>query len=109
VRGYLAAEQSADDGYMLSAELRTPSIKSWLDLPVSELRFHVFVESAQMRLRDAMEEQEDKFDLASVGVGARLQVTDWLHGSFDLGYPLVEGPETDKHDANAHFSVTASF
>jgi len=109
VRGYLAAEQSADDGYMLSAELRTPTIKSWLDLPVSELRFHVFVESAQMRLRDAMEEQEDKFDLASVGVGARLQVTDWLHGSFDLGYPLVEGPETDKHDANAHFSVTASF
>lgn len=109
VRGYLAAEQSADDGYMLSAELRTPSVKDWLNLPVSDLRFHVFAESAQMWLRDAMEEQDDSFDLASVGVGARLQVTDWLYGSFDLGYPLVEGPETDKHDAHAHFSVTASF
>lgn len=109
VRGYLAAEQSADDGYLLSAELRTPSVNEWLSLPVSDLRFHAFVEGAQMRLRDAMQEQDDKFDLASFGVGARLQVTDWLNGSFDLGYPLVEGSDTEKHDAHAHFSVTASF
>ncbi|WP_423785703.1 ShlB/FhaC/HecB family hemolysin secretion/activation protein [Halopseudomonas pelagia] len=109
VRGYLAAEQSSDDGFMLSAELRTPSIKEWLDLPVKELRLHAFVDSANMWLQDAMQEQDDKYELASVGIGARAEVTSWLHGSFDLGYPLVDGPETERHDAHAHFSLTASF
>lgn len=109
VRGYLAAEQSADDGFLLSTELRTPSISKWLSLPVTDLRLHAFIDSANIWLRKPMREQNDKFEMASVGVGARLQVTNWLYGSFDLGYPLVDGSKTERHDAHTHFSLTASF
>lgn len=109
VRGYLAAEQSADDGVLLSAELRTPSIKEWIDLPVTDIRLHAFADGASLWLRDAMQEQDDKFELASVGLGARVQVTDWLQSNFELGYPLINGPNTKKHDAHTHFSLTVSF
>ncbi len=109
VRGYLSAEQSADDGVLASVELRTPSIADSLGAPWSLVRAHVFVEGAHLRLRDPLPEQVDAFDLASVGVGLRAEIGAWLSGSLDFGYPLTEGANTEKHDPRVHFSVTGSF
>ncbi|WP_256345549.1 hypothetical protein, partial [Pseudomonas sp. F1002] len=33
----------------------------------------------------------------------------WLSGSLDWGYPLLEGPNTQKQDSRLHFSVQATF
>tara|TARA_R110001606_G_scaffold81584_1_gene187539 strand:+ start:310 stop:2082 length:1773 start_codon:yes stop_codon:yes gene_type:complete len=109
VRGYLAAEQSADDGYLASVELRTPNLASWFGNPWTLLRLHVFGEGAQLYLRDALPDQDDAFDLASVGVGGRAAIGDWLNGGIDLGYPLIDGPNTEKYDPRVHFSISASF
>ncbi len=109
VRGYLAAEQSADDGVMGSVELRTPSFSSWVGSPVTELRLHAFTDAAQLWLRDALPEQKDSFNMASVGVGASAAISDWLYGNVDLGLPLIEGPNTGKNDPRAQFSVSANF
>ncbi|HAJ44230.1 MAG TPA: hypothetical protein DCM00_16550 [Alcanivorax sp.] len=109
VRGYLAAEQAADDGYLASFELRTPSLAEWFGNPWSMFRFHVFAEGAQLQLQDPLPDQDDTFDLASVGIGARAEIGDSLSGSVDFGYPLTDGADTERYDPRVHFSVTAGF
>ena len=109
VRGYLAAERTGDEGYLLSQEVRTPSLAKYLSSYVQEWRFYAFADAAQLYLRDALEEQEDDYRLASVGLGTRASLSKWLSGSLDWGYPLVDGPNTQKHDSRLHFSVQATF
>ena len=109
VRGYLAAERTGDDGLLGSVEWRTPSLARWLGANVNEWRFYAFADAATLRLRDPMVEQDASYSLASVGLGTRLQVLDWLSGSLDWGYPLKDGPNTRKHDPRLNFSVRASF
>jgi hemolysin activation/secretion protein len=109
VRGYLAAERTGDDGLLGSIEWRTPSLARWLGSNVNEWRFYAFADAATLRLRDPLPEQDASYSLASVGLGTRLQVLDWLAGTMDWGYPLKDGPNTRKHDPRLNFSVRASF
>lgn len=109
VRGYLAAERTGDDGVLGSVEWRSPSLARWLGSNVNEWRFYAFADAATLRLRDPLPEQDSSYSLASVGLGTRLQVLDWLSGSMDWGYPLKDGPNTRKHDPRLNFSVRASF
>ena len=48
----MAAERTGDDGYLLSEELRTPSLAKFLGSYVQEWRFYAFAEGAQLYLRD---------------------------------------------------------
>ena len=109
VRGYLAAERTGDEGFLLSQELRTPSLAKFLGSYVQEWRFYAFAEGARLRLHDPLPEQEDEYSLASVGLGTRASLSKWLSGSLDWGYPLLDGPNTQKQDSRLHFSVQATF
>ncbi|ARP95263.1 ShlB/FhaC/HecB family hemolysin secretion/activation protein [Bordetella genomosp. 13] len=109
IRGYLAAERTADDGLLASLEFRTPSLARYLGPHVNEWRLYTFAEWAWLRLRDPLPEQEASFRLASVGLGTRMQVLDWLSGSLDWGYPLKDGANTEKHDPRINFNLRASF
>ncbi|NVZ99042.1 ShlB/FhaC/HecB family hemolysin secretion/activation protein [Pseudomonas gingeri] len=109
VRGYLAAERTGDEGYLLSQELRTPSLAKFLGSYVQEWRFYVFAEGAQLYLREPLIEQQSDYSLASVGLGTRASLVDWLSGSLDWGYPLLDGPNTKKQDPRLHFSLQATF
>lgn len=109
VRGYLSAERSADDGFQASLEWRTPSLSRWLGSRVNEWRFYAFFDYATLRLRDPLPEQDASFHLASVGLGTRFQVFDWLSGGIDWGYPLRDGSNTRRHDPRWNFNVRASF
>jgi len=109
VRGYLAAERTGDDGLLFSQELRTPSIGRYVGSYISDWRFYLFAEGAQLRLQDALPEQDDSYSLASVGVGTRATLNDWLSGSLDWAVPLKDGPNTDKNASRVHFSVQATF
>ncbi|SDT12971.1 Hemolysin activation/secretion protein [Pseudomonas asplenii] len=109
VRGYLAAERSGDSGMLFSQELRTPSMARFLGSYVKEWRFYAFAEGARLSLEKALPEQEDEYSLASVGLGTRASLSKWLSGSLDWGYPLLDGPNTQKYDSRLHFSVQATF
>lgn len=109
VRGYLAAEATGDDGYLLSQELRTPSLAKFVGSYMSDWRFYAFADGAQLFLQDELPEQEADFSLASVGIGTRAVFNDWLSGSVDWALPLLDGPNTSKHDSRVHFSVQANF
>lgn len=109
VRGYLAAERTGDDGYLLSQELRTPSLAKYLGAYVQEWRFYAFAEGAQLYLRDELPDQDADYALASVGLGTRASLSKWLSGSVDWGYPLLEGPNTSKQESRLHFNLQATF
>lgn len=109
VRGYYAAERTGDDGYLLGMELRTPSLATLLGSAVREWRLYAFAETAGMRLRDPLPEQESRYRLASVGFGTRLRLYDWFSLGLDWGYPLRDGPNTEKHDPRLNFNLRASF
>lgn len=109
VRGYLAAERTGDDGLLFSQELRTPSIGRYVGSYISDWRFYLFAEGAQLRLQDALPEQDDRYSLASAGIGTRATLNDWLSGSVDWAVPLKDGPNTDKNASRVHFSVQATF
>ncbi|MDR0280254.1 MAG: ShlB/FhaC/HecB family hemolysin secretion/activation protein [Paucimonas sp.] len=113
VRGYLAAEATGDDGAMLSLEARTPSLSRWLGKAGSpyleEWRFYLFTDGAHLRVQEARPEQQEDFTLASVGIGTRMRLGEWLSGSVDWALPLRDGPNTEKHDSRVHFSVQANF
>jgi hemolysin activation/secretion protein len=109
VRGYLAAERTADEGYLLSQEFRTPSLAKYMGSFVNEWRFYAFAEGAQLKLREPLPEQQDEFNLASVGLGTRASLSKGLSGSLDWGFPLLDGPNTSKQESRVHFSVQAAF
>ena len=107
VRGYLSAEDTADNGAIASVELRTPSIHAWLGSFADDWRFHVFVDSARLMLIDPLPEQRGRFSLLSTGVGTSFTVFHYLNGDLEYAYPLRNGVQTRAHDGHLLFSVKA--
>lgn len=109
VRGYLSAETTGDQGGVASIEVRTPSLGKLLGNHVSEWRFYGFADGARLETREPLEETQSVFRLASVGIGTRAQMMEWLSWNLDLAWPLRNATNTEEHDARAHFNVRASF
>lgn len=108
VRGYLSAEATGDYGLVGSIEWRSPTI-GWLGERVQGWRAYAFLDTGSLRLRSPLPEQEARFTLASVGVGTSLRVGQHLSARLDLGYPLRNGPRTERHDPRLTFNVNASY
>jgi hemolysin activation/secretion protein len=108
VRGYLSAEATGDYGVVGSLELRSQPL-SFLGSTVENWRVYAFADAARLRLKSPLPEQGDRFSLYSVGLGTTFKVGQYLAGRVDIGYPLVDGPRTKKHDTRVNFSLTASY
>jgi len=109
VRGYLESEELGDNGIFGSAEMRSPSLSGLLGKTVDEWRFYLFGEGGLLTLDDPLPEQQAKFKLASVGAGTRIKLVSHLNGSFDLGLPLDNGPQTNAYAALLTFRLWAEF
>ena len=108
VRGYLSAEATGDYGMVGSLELRSQPL-TFLGSTVENWRVYAFADAARLRLKSPLPEQDDRFSLYSVGLGTTFKVGQYLAGRVDIGYPLVDGPRTKKHDTRVNFSLTASY
>lgn len=89
VRGYLEGEVLGDSGVVGSAELRTPSLLSWLKRSDTEARIFGFVEGGATYINNPLPEQTDQFSLWSVGVGGSLKVLGWFNGEIVMGIPQI--------------------
>ena len=107
VRGYLSAEDTADNGGVASVEVRSPSIHAWLGSFADDWRFHAFVDGARLMLIDPLPEQRGRFSLLSTGVGTQFTVFHDINGNIEYAYPLRNGVETRAHDGHLLFSVKA--
>jgi len=70
---------------------------------------YAFADAARLRLKSPLPEQNDKFQLASVGLGTTFKVGQYFSGRVDFGYPLKDGPRTRRHDPRVNFSLTANY
>lgn len=109
VRGYLSAEATGDYGLVGSVELRTKPLDYLKSAHVENWRAYTFLDAARLGLRFPLVEQKSIFSLASVGVGTSFNVTDAVNGRLDLGYTLLAGPRTERHDLMLNFSLTANY
>jgi hemolysin activation/secretion protein len=109
VRGYLEAEVVGDNAGFGSLELRSPQLLGWLPGKGNTLQFYVFGEGGIVTMRDPLPEQTEEFRLASVGVGARMQLLDHLGGSVDYALPLTDQIETVSGEPLLTFRVWAEF
>lgn len=109
VRGYLESEVLGDNAILGTLELRSPSLSTWLGKRVDEWRFYLFTDAGMVTLNDPLPEQQDRFDLASYGIGTRLRLLDHLEGSLDLGLPLIDQYPTEAGDLLLTFQVSADF
>jgi len=108
VRGYLSAEATGDYGLAGSLELRSKPLTfagDWLE----RWRLYSFIDAGHLRLADRLPEQDARFSLLSLGVGTSFRVGGSVNGRLDYGYPLKDGPRTDRHDPLLNFSIDANY
>lgn len=135
-RGYLESEALGDNALFGTFELRSPSLigrkranssstssdappaapgdtdsaePSDTAAPPHEWRFHAFIEGGVLTLNDPLPEQEDRFELASVGVGTRFQLWNHLNGSLDAAFPLLDQTTTKEGDWRLTFRLWSEF
>ena len=114
VRGYFESQALGDNGVIGSIELRSPSLPGAFglgsELPfINEWRVYAFAEGAALSIHEPLEEQKSSFNLASVGVGSRMKLLDYLNGSVDLGFPLVKQDDTKAYDPHLTFRLWGEF
>ena len=130
VRGYLESEALGDNALVGSVELRsaplgrnrvardqssgkeggpTDAAADTPETPRSEWRLHAFVDAGVLTLNDALPEQEDRFELAAVGVGTRFQLWDHFNGSLDVAFPLISQGTTEEGDWRVTFRLWTEF
>lgn len=105
-RGYLESATLGDNALFGTLELRSPSLLREKD---GEWRFYAFVDAGVLTLRDALPEQIDRFELASVGIGSRLRFREHFNGSLDAGYPLIGLSPTSPGEVLLTFRLWADF
>ena len=109
VRGYLESTALGDNGIFGTFELRLPSFIGTKDKKDNEWRIYGFVDAGRLTLNDPLPEQQDRFDLASVGVGSRVRLFNHLNGSVDIAWPLVSQAHTNTGAPALTFRVWADF
>jgi hemolysin activation/secretion protein len=108
VRGYLESEVLGDNAIIGSLEIRTPAITA-LGPKVTDWRVYGFAEGGQASILDPLPQQQAIFDLASVGVGTRVQLVDHLNGLVDVALPLITSVNTTADRPRVEFRVWVAF
>ncbi len=97
VRGYYESQALGDNGLTASVELRTPHLFKRIE-SIDDLRFLTFIEGAHLKIQDALPDQKDSADLASVGLGLALKAFNHLDFSLDWGYALKDSGTVSSGD-----------
>lgn len=108
VRGYLSAEAIGDFGVLGSLEWRTAPLPLWSSV-LQDWRWYAYLDAARLGLREPLPEQQDRFSLASFGIGSSVKFGEHFFLRLDYALPLKEGPNTDNDEPNLHFNVGASY
>lgn len=106
VRGYMEAEQAGDDGAHGTFELRGPQ---WGEGSVNDLHVLSFVDAAHLRVRSALPSQTATSNLASAGVGLRLQAWNYFNLRMDVAWPQKSTLYTPAGQARIRFRASMAF
>lgn len=107
VRGYLEAETLGDNALVGSFEFRSPNITKLFG--IREWRVYGFAEGGMASINDPLPEQQSYYTLASIGGGSRIDILDHLHGSVDLGVPMISQANSIAGGLLVTFEIWADF
>lgn len=109
VRGYPESAALGDKGWRLGLELQGPSLarptRPWLD----ELYFLGFAEAAGLDYLEPAAGQDDRFELASVGLGLRFKAGKHYSGALDFAQALQDAGGVEEGDSRWHFRLGAEW
>jgi hemolysin activation/secretion protein len=74
-----------------------------------EWRLYAFLDAGTLTIRDPLPQQNDVFNLASWGVGSRIQLYQHWNGSLDIGVPMISAQNTAVHEVRFIFRLWADF
>ncbi len=63
-----------------------------------EWRVYTFFDGGYVTINDPLPEQDAHWQMASVGAGSRIRLSDHFNGSLDAGLPLISQSPTVAHD-----------
>ena len=109
VRGYPESAALGDNGIAATLELRSPSLIKTSDTKRKEWRVYAFLDAARLTLNDPLPEQQDVFDLYSIGVGTNLRLFDHFNASLDLGIPQKSVSESRSGNPELTFRIWTDF
>jgi hemolysin activation/secretion protein len=113
VRGYDQDEVNADEGYIFSTEVRTPTLsvgnlfhRPWLQ---DQLQLVAFWDYGSASNHDLLPGERNETSLSSVGAGVRYTLNTYLSVRFDYGYQLHStGLDTD-HGSRSDLGIVLSY
>ena len=112
-RGYLEGEVAGDNALFGTIELRSPSLLKWAGEKAGEKahdwRVYAFTDAGGVALLDTLPDQKSSFNLASIGIGTRLELWNHFRGSLDAGFPLISQTYTQAHHPLLTFRLWADF
>jgi hemolysin activation/secretion protein len=105
IRGYLESEVLGDDAMTGSVELRSPPLENDISPAVTDWRIFAFSEAGRAKILEPLPSQQSVFDLASIGIGTRMQLIDHLNGMVDVAVPLLTSVNTKAGQPRVEFKV----
>jgi len=90
-------------------ELRSPRLLRHLTRRKGDWRIYGFYDAGVLTLIDPLPEQTSRFDLASYGVGSRLQLMDHFDGSINVSVPQKTQAETKEGDIRVTFRAALDY
>jgi hemolysin activation/secretion protein len=109
VRGYLESEQLGDMAFHGTVELRSPSFAKRVADALSDLRAHVFIDGAALRLKDPLPAQRARFELASAGLGLRLKAEAGFALNAGIAWPIKDTTFTTAWRPRVQFLSSMEF
>jgi hemolysin activation/secretion protein len=107
LRGYDEREANAEEGFISSVEIRTPS------MPIfsadSQLQLLAFWDHAELYRHDSTGVGPDDYSLSSAGVGLRYSFAANLSLRADYGWQLKKTTLGDYGDSRGHVGVVVSY
>jgi hemolysin activation/secretion protein len=113
VRGYDEREVNTDEGYIFTAELRTPPLSFGEIFGIHEiqdqLQFLAFWDTASAQNHTLLPGENDETDLSSIGGGVRYAINTYLSLRFDYGFQLVHTGFDDDHGSRSDLGIMLSY
>jgi hemolysin activation/secretion protein len=122
VRGYLESEALGDFGGIATVELRSPNLGPFLAQtlknakteaekfnPVDEWNVFAFGDAGRVGIFDPLAEQQERFDLASYGIGTHFKFMKYSNGMILVGVPVISQQVTIAHKSRVSFRLWGEF
>lgn len=109
IRGYFETQALTDDGLTGSFEWRSPRLVSNKLDYINKMQALVFLDAGKGWTQKNLKGTPATNELASAGLGVRVQAWKYLIGVLDIGFPLIDLQPVQQGDPKVHFNIATEF